>query len=114
MANRRHPMQLHRTTVTIAGIAAVITAITTVRVSTDRQNQKDKIKKGEPGGSPFFPNWLCRLRSAPSARMLRERLAPRERCVQLWFSSKPGGVMSPPELMELSTLGLLPLRRNCK
>jgi hypothetical protein len=36
MANRRHPMQLHRTTVTIAGIAAVVTTITTLRVSTDR------------------------------------------------------------------------------
>jgi hypothetical protein len=28
-------MRLHRTTVTIAGIAAVIVAITTLRVSTD-------------------------------------------------------------------------------
>jgi hypothetical protein len=35
MAKRRHPMQLHRTTVTIAGIAAVITATTTLRVSAD-------------------------------------------------------------------------------
>jgi hypothetical protein len=35
MANRGHPMQLHRTTVTIVGIAAAIVAITTVRVSTD-------------------------------------------------------------------------------
>jgi hypothetical protein len=35
MANHRHPMQLHRTTVTIAGIASIITAITTLRVSTD-------------------------------------------------------------------------------
>jgi hypothetical protein len=50
MANRRHPMQLHRTTVTIAGTAAVIAAITTLRVSTDAY----KIKKGEPGGSPFL------------------------------------------------------------
>jgi len=35
--------------------------------------------------------------------MFRERLAPRERCAQFWFSSKPGGVMSPPELNELSS-----------
>jgi hypothetical protein len=35
MVNRRHPMQLHRTTVTIAGIAAGIAAITTLLVSTD-------------------------------------------------------------------------------
>jgi hypothetical protein len=35
MANRRHPMQLHRTTATIGGIAAAIAAITTVQVSTD-------------------------------------------------------------------------------
>jgi len=47
-------MQLHRTTVTIAGIAAVIVAITTLLVSTDLQNRKNKIKKGEPGGSPFL------------------------------------------------------------
>jgi hypothetical protein len=46
--------------------------------------------------------------------MFRKRLAPQERCVQLWFSSKPGGVMSPPELMELSPPGLLPLSLNCK
>jgi hypothetical protein len=62
----------------------------------------DEIKKGEPHGSPFF-GLMCRLRSAQKARMFRERLAPRERCVQLWFSSKPGGVMSPPELNELSS-----------
>jgi hypothetical protein len=63
---------------------------------------------------PLFANWLCRLRSAPRARMFRKRLAPQERCVQLWFSSKPGGVMSPPELMELSPPGVLPLSLNCK
>ena len=61
------------------------------------------MKEGEPGGSPSLPNLLRRLRSALVARMFRERLAPRERCVQLWFSSKPGGVMSPPELLELSS-----------
>jgi hypothetical protein len=33
MANRRHPMQLHRTTGTIAGIAAGIAGITTLQVS---------------------------------------------------------------------------------
>jgi hypothetical protein len=34
--------------------------------------------------------------------MFRERLAPQERCVQLWCSSKPGGVIVPPELLELT------------
>jgi hypothetical protein len=36
--------------------------------------------------------------------MFRERRAPQERCDQLLFSSKPGGVMSPPELNELTAL----------
>jgi hypothetical protein len=35
MANRRHPMQLRRTTATIGGIAAVIAAIATFQVSTN-------------------------------------------------------------------------------
>lgn len=34
--------------------------------------------------------------------MFRERRAPQKRCDQLWFSSKPGGVMFPPELSELT------------
>jgi hypothetical protein len=33
MARRRQPMPLHRTTATIAGIATVIAAITTLQVS---------------------------------------------------------------------------------
>lgn len=52
---------------------------------------------------PFFADLLCRLGSALTARMFRERLAPQERCAQLWFSSKPGGVVIiPPELVELT------------
>jgi hypothetical protein len=35
MVLRRHPTQLHRTTVTIAGIAAGIAAITILQVSTN-------------------------------------------------------------------------------
>jgi hypothetical protein len=34
MASRNHPMQLHRTTGTIAGIAAAITGITILQAST--------------------------------------------------------------------------------
>jgi hypothetical protein len=34
--------------------------------------------------------------------MFRERRAPQKRCDQLWCSSKSGGVMVPPELLELT------------
>jgi hypothetical protein len=34
--------------------------------------------------------------------MFRERRAPQKRCDQFWCSSKPGGVMIPPELLELT------------
>ncbi len=34
--------------------------------------------------------------------MFHERRAPQERCDQLWCSSKPGGVIVPPELLELT------------
>src|SRR6266851_10285280 len=51
---------------------------------------------------PFF-NLLCRLGSDANRASVFGRRAPRERCVQLWFSSKPGGVMSPPELYELTS-----------
>ncbi len=61
-----------------------------------------KIKRGSRAAPPFAI-LLCRLRSALTARMFRERLAPLERCAQFWFSSKSGGVMSPPELIELSS-----------
>jgi hypothetical protein len=33
---------------------------------------------------------------------------------QLWFSSKPGGVMLPPELDELTPFGLLLRSLKCK
>src|SRR5256886_7564893 len=32
-----------------------------------------------------------------------KRLAPQKWCVQFWCSSKPGGVMFPPELVELTS-----------
>jgi hypothetical protein len=35
--------------------------------------------------------------------MFHERRAPQERCDQLWYGSKPGGVIVPPELLELTT-----------
>jgi hypothetical protein len=85
---------------TIAGTANTITII--IQVQRSDNSIADKIKRGSRA-APLF-DFLCRLRSAQNARMFRERLAPRERCVQLWFSSKPGGVMSPPELIELSPL----------
>ncbi len=34
--------------------------------------------------------------------MFHERRAPQKRCVQFWCSSKPGGVMVPPELVKLT------------
>src|SRR6266851_6053469 len=52
--------------------------------------------------APPFAFLLCRLGSALKARMFRERRTPQKRCDQLWCSSKPGGVMVPPELLELT------------
>jgi hypothetical protein len=59
------------------------------------------MQKRKPGGFPF-----CQLLCRPEARELHVCFgadsAPQKRCVQLCSSSKPGGVMSPPELSELS------------
>jgi hypothetical protein len=94
---------LLRTTGIIAGTAAIAVTLGAVTIAaTLRQLNNFQNKNGEPGGSPFFANLPCRLGSALNARMFHERLAPQERCVQLYFSSKPGGVMSPPELNELT------------
>ena len=98
---------------TIAGIASIIAVIIHTSAAAVINRYADEIKKGSLA-APLFANLLCRLRSALTARMFRERLAPRERCVQLWFSSKPGGVMSPPELIELSSLDVLPREVICK
>ncbi len=54
-------------------------------------------------GLPIF-RLLCRLGSDADCAQVFGRRAPRERCVQLWFSSKPGGVMLPPEPDELTLL----------
>ena len=94
-------MRLLRMTVTTAGIASTI-AIIILRHRSNRHTT-DKIKRGSRAAPPFAI-LLCRPRSALTARMFRERLAPPERCAQLWFSSKSGGVISPPELVELSSL----------
>ncbi|SRR6266436_2902433 len=51
-------------------------------------------------GLPIF-RLLCRLGSNADCAQVFGRRAPRERCVQLWFSSKPGGVMLPPAPDEL-------------
>jgi hypothetical protein len=53
--------------------------------------------------APLLAALLSRFGSAQKTRMFRERRAPQKRCVQLWFGSKPGGVMSPPELLELTS-----------
>jgi hypothetical protein len=66
-----------------------------------RTNIRRCNEKGEPNGSPFSI-LLCRLGSDANRASVFGRRAPRERCVQLWFSSKPGGVMSPPKLDELT------------
>jgi hypothetical protein len=60
-----------------------------------------KTKKGSLA-APLLVDLLCRLGSAQNARMFLERHAPQKRCDQLWCSSKPGGVMFPPELDELT------------
>jgi len=52
---------------------------------------------------PIF-RLLCRLGSEADCAQVFGRRAPRERCVQFWFSSKPGGVMLPPEPDELTLL----------
>ena len=85
---------------TIAGTPSIITVI--IQVHRSSSSIADEFKRGSLAAPPFAI-LLCRLRSALIARMFRQRLAPRERCVQFWFSSKPGGVMSPPELIELSS-----------
>jgi hypothetical protein len=95
----RHP----RTIVTIAGIATsgVTATVTILRPNTSSKVSGQKAKGGAKR-LPLFANLLCRLRSALEARMFRERRAPQKRCDQLWCSSKPGGVIIPPELSELT------------
>ena len=114
MATHNPQMQRHRMTGIIDGIvAAAIAGITTLPASTNWL-KRERDQKGGAWRLPLFANLLCRLRSALTARMFRERRAPQERCVQRWYSSKPGGVMSPPELTELSSLGLLSREVVCK
>ena len=60
------------------------------------------MQNGEPEGSPFFQFAVFASEATPNRARVFGRRAPQERCVQLWFSSKPGGVMLPPELDELS------------
>ena len=62
------------------------------------------IKKMGSRTAPHFPTLLCRLESGADCARVFGRRAPQERCVQLWFSSKPGGVMLPPEPDELTLL----------
>lgn len=52
---------------------------------------------------PFLSN--CRIVSKVRKLHARlfERLAPQKWCVQFWCGSKPGGLMFPPELAELTS-----------
>jgi hypothetical protein len=91
---------------TIAITAEGSTAITIILLLRNIRSNPDKRKRGNLAVPPFAIV-LCRLGSALEARMFHGRRAPQERCVQLWCSSKPGGVMIPPELGELATSLLL-------
>jgi hypothetical protein len=51
-AKHNHPIQLLPTTGTIAGIVGIIAIIVQARPS--NSSIADKLKKGEPGGSPFL------------------------------------------------------------
>ena len=95
-----HPPIRHLCMTVITVDTGDFIAVITIPLPNNRFEQQ----KGGTGRFPPFFNLLCRLGSALIARMFRGRLAPQERCAQLWFSSKPGGVMSPPELLELSSL----------
>jgi hypothetical protein len=101
--NRKHKIRPLRMTVTTAGIP---TGNTTTAIARRGPGAKFNfsIWKAKRGAwrLPFFANLLCRLGSAPEARMFHGRRAPQERCDQLWCSSKPGGVIVPPELLELT------------
>jgi hypothetical protein len=89
--------------ITVAGsIAITITLLRNIRF-----NSRLETQKGGTWRFPLFAILLCRLGSALEARMFHGRRAPQERCVQLWCSSKSGGVMIPPELYELATSLLL-------
>jgi hypothetical protein len=88
---------------TIAATAAAGDATTIIghRRVTKFQRIPVVNKKEEPESSSFF-HLVCRPGSALTARMFHERRAPQKRCVQFWCSSKPGGVMIPPEPDELT------------
>src|SRR5438874_4651994 len=51
---------------------------------------------------PFLPNWHIVSKAHQQNARFFKRLAPQKWCVQFWCSSKPGGVMFPPELLELT------------
>lgn len=79
--HRALPLRITDATADIIGVTAVIA----IRRRANNPRNMLENEEGEPGGSPLT-NLLRRKRSALSARMFRERLAPRERCVQLCFS----------------------------
>ena len=93
----RIPASQRNTPARTAGIAGGATPTST----TAGNPPAAKSKKGSRA-APLSVNLLCRLGSAQISRMFHERRAPQERCVQRYCSSKPGGVMSPPKLCELT------------
>jgi len=60
------------------------------------------MQKGERNSSPFFAIFALSRSEQPLVRFAQQRLAPRERCVQLCFAFKPGGVIRPPGAFELT------------
>jgi hypothetical protein len=83
--------------------ASIALAIIIIAATQRRRATTPRSENGEPDGSPFSI-LLCRPGSDADCAYVFGRRAPRERCDQLWFSSKPGGVMLPPEPDELTLL----------
>ena len=84
------------------GLDRIITAMgtaarATIAVITARRlgSSNPYKQKGEPLGLPLFYFAVSSRKTALTTRVFRKRRAPRERCDQLSFCSKPGGVMLP-------------------
>src|SRR4029077_18690787 len=102
--SRRRPTQHPRMIATIVStaVASVTTSTARLRRNNSSKRSASNARKGGAWRLPPFAILLCRLGSALRARMFRERRAPQKRCDQLSCSSKPGGVIVPPELLELT------------
>src|ERR1700740_765398 len=111
-ARRRQPAhktnqrtrRLHTTTAipgTVVARASPIVTITGPHPDTDRQTTA-KSNRGSLAAPPVV-NFLCRPGGVQTAHGILEQRAPQKWCVQFWCSSKPGGVMVPPEPNELTS-----------